>query len=327
MGDHIFISYSHANQAIVEQIVTLLQRSNITVWRDHERIPVGTPDWERSIRQGITTAQGVIYAASVDAAQSSYVHGELLIAKDNGILIYPLWIAGFKWSDCVPLGFAKVQYSDGRNDLTTGIQAVVDQVRNVHAAQEMPGMNRILTAHIRRFPVYLLLDCSEVMKGAPIIAINEGIELIYRELMRDPLARESVWMSIITFADKAVQHQLCSIDQFVPPTLVAGGARAMGAALMLLADSIEQDLVHDPMRIKGDYRPLVFLMNAGHPTDRFETQIVRMKSLPDNLEPVIVALGIGPKADIKVLSQITDDVYPMGNLTSDQLRAYFRLLD
>ena len=70
MGDHIFISYSRKDKAIVDRIVAILQRSNIAVWRDHEQIQPGTPDWEQAIRQGITTARGVIYAASEDAAKS-----------------------------------------------------------------------------------------------------------------------------------------------------------------------------------------------------------------------------------------------------------------
>jgi uncharacterized protein YegL len=47
----------------------------------------------------------------------------------------------------------------------------------------------------RRLPVYLLLDTSGSMAGAPIVAVNNGVGLLYRELMNNPNALETVWLS------------------------------------------------------------------------------------------------------------------------------------
>ena len=120
---------------------------------------------------------------------------------------------------------------------------------------------------LRHLPVYLLLDCSGSMSGDPITAVNEGVTMIRRELVNDPQALETVYISIITFSSRADQYQLTPIDQFRPPILSAGGSTAMGEAFRILVQSIEQDLVlnqvHvDGMRLRGLVRELPYLRGA-----------------------------------------------------------------
>ena len=120
------------------------------------------------------------------------------------------------------------------------------------------------SGQVRRLPVYFLLDCSGSMSGDPITAVNEGVTMIHRELLNDPRALETVYISIITFSSRADQYQLTPIDQFRPPILSAGGSTAMGEAFRILVQSIEQDLVlNNPPTQHGDYRPLVFLLTDG----------------------------------------------------------------
>ena len=70
-------------------------------------------------------------------------------------------------------------------------------------------------------------------------------------------------------ANPVIQTGLVSLDQFVVPTLVVGGAkRAMGAAFRVLTESIQQDLIPNTATHASDYRPLVFLLTSGSPTDR-----------------------------------------------------------
>lgn len=178
----------------------------------------------------------------------------------------------------------------------------------------------------RKFPVYLLLDCSSSMSGAPIIAVNEGLELVYKELMGDPQARESVWISLIRFASQASQDALMPIDQFVPPTLSANGNTAMGSAFQILVDSIKQDLAAKTGTQRGDYRPLVFLLTDGAPTDNWQGPVQNLKALAGAQKPTIVALGCGGGVNAPMLKQVTDEVYLMANVTRDQLKAFFKLM-
>lgn len=178
----------------------------------------------------------------------------------------------------------------------------------------------------RKFPVYLLLDCSSSMSGAPIIAVNEGLELLYKELMRDPQARESVWISLVRFATTASQDPLTPIDQFVPPTLSANGSTAMGGAFQILADSIQHDLAPRSGNHRGDYRPLVFLLTDGAPTDNWKGAVQNLKALTGSQRPIIVALGCGNGVNAAMLKEVTDEVYLMANVTTDQLKQFFKLM-
>ena len=116
--------------------------------------------------------------------------------------------------------------------------------------------------YTRRLPVYLLLDCSGSMQGDPIIAVNEGLWMIYQQLIGDPQALETVHISVIEFADHADQYPMTPIDQFQPPALNAAGPTSMGAALRLLIQSIEQDLIPNTAIQHGDFRPLVRLFDV-----------------------------------------------------------------
>lgn len=188
----------------------------------------------------------------------------------------------------------------------------------------MPDRDLMPARYMRRFPVYLLLDCSGSMLGEPITAVGEGLEMIYRELMDDPEAIERVHICIIPFADEAEVELLVPIDEFIPPKVVASGRTALGAALAGLAESIETDLFPNvPGGRKGDYRPVVFLLTDGEPTDDYQEGLRRVKALT-RLEPTIIALGCGPDVNVDILKELTEKVYLMPTLAAETLRQYFK---
>lgn len=89
-------------------------------------------------------------------------------------------------------------------------------------------------ALVRRLPVYLVLDCSGSMRGEPIQAVNRGIQLLVKTLQNNPVALETVWVSIITFSTEAQQLvPLTEVSLLQVPKIQAGGRTAMGAALLL----------------------------------------------------------------------------------------------
>ena len=175
----------------------------------------------------------------------------------------------------------------------------------------------------RRLPVYLLLDCSASMTGDPITAVNEGVQLLYRELNSDPQALETVYISIITFSSQADQYQLLPLDQFRPPVMSASGSTAMGDAFRILAESIEQDLLLNTQTQHGDFRPLVFLLTDGAPTDNYRDPLNRLLGLRGSRKPTIVALGCGGNVDEHMLHEVTENVYLMHNVSPDTLKSFF----
>ena len=56
----------------------------------------------------------------------------------------------------------------------------------------------------KRLPVYLLIDTSGSMTGAPIQAVNRGVADLIGSLKQDSQAQQTVWLSVITY-DKDVK--------------------------------------------------------------------------------------------------------------------------
>lgn len=180
------------------------------------------------------------------------------------------------------------------------------------------------SGYVRRLPVYLLLDCSGSMAGDPIIAVNEGLGMIYRLLMGDPQALETVHLSIICFSSHVDQYRLIAIDQFVPPSLSATGSTAMGEAFRVLTQSIEQDLILNTATQHGDFRPLVFLLTDGEPTDNYRDALQKLKGLRGSRKPTIVALGCGGGVNISILHEVTENVFLMHTVTPEAIKAFFK---
>jgi len=176
----------------------------------------------------------------------------------------------------------------------------------------------------RRLPVYLLLDCSTSMTGEPILAVNDGLGLIYRLLMTDPQAVETVHISVICFSNQVMKTPLEPIEQFQPPMLVANGMTNMGEAFRALAHSIESELVLNTATQRGDYRPLVFLLTDGEPTDDYVYPLQDLQALRGSRRPTIVALGCGHEANTQMLHQVTDNVFLMETVSGDAIREFFK---
>lgn len=173
----------------------------------------------------------------------------------------------------------------------------------------------------RRLPVYLLLDCSGSMSGEPIEAVRQGIKALLSDLKGDPQALETAYLSVITFNSTARQIiPLTELMQFKEPELSAGGATSLGAALKLLTNCIKNEVRKSTEYQKGDWKPIVFLLTDGAPTDNWESSASELKQTkPAN----IIACGAGSNADDTVLKKITECVIMMNTLSSGDLAQFF----
>lgn len=174
----------------------------------------------------------------------------------------------------------------------------------------------------RRLPVYLLLDCSGSMSGEPIEAVRQGMKALVSELILDPMALETAYLSVITFESTARQAvPLTDVVSFQEPRIKAGGATALGAALNLLEKCIDMEVRKTTLEQKGDWRPLVFLMTDGMPTDSWQSAADRMKQ---KKSVNIIACAAGASADTSTLKRITEMVVKLDNLQPDTLKTFFQ---
>ena len=175
---------------------------------------------------------------------------------------------------------------------------------------------------MRRLPVYLLLDTSGSMTGEPIEAVKNGVQMMVHSLRQNPQAIETAFVSIITFDSEAKQLiPLTDLASFQTVDLKAAGTTALGAALSLLADKLENEVTKTTLEQKGDWKPIVFIMTDGVPTDDWQAGFQKLKAVKKGL---IVGCAAGNNADDKVLKEIADQVVRLSNTDADSIGKFFQ---
>jgi uncharacterized protein YegL len=128
-----------------------------------------------------------------------------------------------------------------------------------------------------RCPCLLLLDTSGSMNGQPIFQLNEGLRQFKEELTADVMALQRVEIAIITFGPVRILSEFQTPDVFQPPHLTAGGDTPMGSAIIQGLDMLDARKAMYKQAGIAYYRPWVFLITDGAPTDHWQTAADRVR--------------------------------------------------
>jgi uncharacterized protein YegL len=155
-----------------------------------------------------------------------------------------------------------------------------------------------------RCPCLLLLDVSGSMEGAPIAELNAGLKAFRDDLVADDLASKRVEVACITFGDSVdVATGFETAAVFEPPWVRAQGNTPMGAAITSGLELVR--LRKDVYRQNGIafYRPWVFLITDGAPTDSWSAAPGKVKEGEAAKAFAFFAVGV-QGADMEVLRKI-----------------------
>jgi uncharacterized protein YegL len=159
---------------------------------------------------------------------------------------------------------------------------------------------------MRRLPIYFVLDVSESMIGPNLYRLEEGLGRVVSELRTDPHALETAWLSVIVFAGKVRKLiNLTELTAVTAPSLPVGGGTSLGKALTFLMDEIDTNVRRNTADVKGDWKPIVFLITDGKPTDDVNVAVDRWHGKYSAMV-TLVAISIGRAADLTILNRLTD---------------------
>jgi len=119
-----------------------------------------------------------------------------------------------------------------------------------------------------RCPSVLILDVSGSMQGEPIKQLQDGVTVYRDSLFGDNLARKRVEVAIVTFGGSVnVVQAFTTADNFMAPALAATGDTPMGEAVATSLKLLEERKIEYKKAAIQYYRPWVFLITDGGPTD------------------------------------------------------------
>ena len=156
-----------------------------------------------------------------------------------------------------------------------------------------------------RCPVVILVDTSGSMEGAPIDALNQGIQKFKTEVQQDVLAAKRLEISLVSFnSSVTVEQDFVTIDAFNPPNLSSSGRTAMGQGILKAFELIEARKAEYKNHGIAYYRPWIFLITDGAPSDDTSAAEQRIKDAEAAKRVAFFAVGV-EGADMARLAKIS----------------------
>jgi uncharacterized protein YegL len=185
------------------------------------------------------------------------------------------------------------------------------------------GMPEFVDNPENRCPVILLLDASASMTGEPIQELNRGVAAFKEDLLSDDQASLSVELAIIRFGGSvSLIQDFVTVEDFLPPTLTTDGSTPMGQAIEMALDTLEKRKALYKENSVLYYRPWVFLVTDGAPTDNWQSAAQRLRKAEDSRQLSFFAIGV-EGSGFEVLKQIVSPERPPVKLNGLDFRSLF----
>ncbi len=156
-----------------------------------------------------------------------------------------------------------------------------------------------------RCPCILLLDTSKSMQGKAIAELNAGLQAFKDSVSNDELAMQRIEIAIVTFGGAVnIVQDFITVDQFIPPILSVNGLTPMGEAIDVALDHLQERKQIYRENGVSYYRPWVFLITDGEPTDEWQNAARRIQQAEESKKVAFFTVGV-QQADMHTLEQIS----------------------
>lgn len=156
-----------------------------------------------------------------------------------------------------------------------------------------------------RCPVVLLLDTSYSMQGNAINQLNEGVHALYAALKEDDLASVRVDLSVVSFGKSVeVKQDFATVSESEAPTLSVNGMTPMGKAITTSLERIEDRKKEYREAGISYYRPWLFVITDGQPTDDTKEAANMLQSSIEGKKVIFFGIGV-QNANLDSLKQIS----------------------
>lgn len=185
----------------------------------------------------------------------------------------------------------------------------------------------------KKVPVCLVLDTSGSMTDSigwnrsKIDELNKHYSEFLGFIRKDERARQICDLSVITFGDSVdVVNGYSNIETIKETKFQANGPTPMGKAMKKAYELLELRRSYYKQNDIQHYKPIVFLMSDGEPTDDYGPFAAEFSKKVDEKKVVIIPIMIGKDPSIKALKAFSPRYQPKRITSTDDFTMLFRVL-